>query len=186
MSRDKIIAGLDVGSSKIACVITRKNETGLTEIIGVGKLPFRDGLKQGSVVNIKETVRAIEAAVEAAENMAKEVVNDAVKSVYLSIKGTHIESQNKSGEINIGASLDREISRDDIQRVVDIAKAIQLPADKEIIQTITKSFSVDGQTGITNPLGMEGTHLFVNVNIITGLTAATNNLIKCVNNAGFE
>jgi cell division protein FtsA len=109
-----------------------------------------------------------------------------VKEVYVSIKGVHIESQNKSGAINIGASLEREISREDIQRVVDIAKAIQLPADKEIIQTITKNFSVDGQSGISNPLGMEGTHLSVNVHIITGLTATTNNLIKCVNNAGFD
>jgi len=186
MSKDKIITGLDVGSSKVACIIARKNESGPPEIIGMGKSPSRDGIKRGSVVNIKETGRAIEAAVEHAENMAKEVVNDAVKNVYASIKGIHIESQNKSGAINIGASLEKEISRDDIQRVVDIAKAIQLPADKEIIQTITKNFLVDGQSGITNPMGMEGTHLTVNVHIITGLTAATNNLIKCVNNAGFE
>ncbi|MEW6557485.1 MAG: cell division protein FtsA [Elusimicrobiota bacterium] len=179
MSREKIVAGLDVGSSKVACVIAKKNESDLPEIIGIGVAPCK-GLKNGSVVSIRETVKAIDLAVDAAEELADERVDELI----VGIKGQHIESINHTTAINV-VRTDKEIIHDDIVQIMSSAKAIRLPADREIIHTIPQEFSIDGQSGIEDPVGLEGCHLSVNVHIITGISSYLNNLQKSINNAGF-
>jgi len=179
MSREKIVAGLDVGSSKVACVIAKKVESDIPEIIGIGSAPCR-GLNKGSVANIKATVKAIEEVVDAAEIMADETIGE----VVVGIKGQHINSINHSTAINVVRS-DKEIIHDDISQVMTSAKAIMLPTDREIIHTIPQEFSVDGQNGIEDPIGLQGSHLSVDVHIVTGVKSYINNLQKCVNDAGF-
>ncbi|MFH0947384.1 MAG: cell division protein FtsA [Elusimicrobiota bacterium] len=180
MSKEKIIAGLDIGSSKVACVIAKKGESDIPEIIGVGNA-YCHGLNKGSVANIKETVRAIEEAVDAAEKMADETIEE----VVVSIKGQHINSINHSTAINV-VRTDKEIIHDDITQVMTSAKAIMLSTDREIIHTIPQEFAVDGQKGIEDPIGLQGYHLSVDVRIVTGVKSYINNLLKCVNNAGFD
>ena len=179
MSREKIVAGLDVGSSKVACVIAKKFESDIPEIIGIGSAVCR-GLNKGSVANIRETVKAIEEAVDAAETMADETIGE----VVVGIKGQHINSINHSTAINV-VRTDKEIIHDDISQVITSAKAIMLPTDREIIHTIPQEFSVDGQKGIEDPIGLQGSHLSVDVHIVTGVKSYINNLQKCVNDAGF-
>ncbi|MBN1383544.1 MAG: cell division protein FtsA [Elusimicrobia bacterium] len=182
MPREKIIAGLDVGSSKVACVIAKKYELDLPEVIGIGVTPCK-GLKHGSVVNMKETEHAITAAVNQAEENAEGKIYD--DELIVSIKGQHIESYNHSTAINVTRT-DKEITPDDVAHVIGSAKQIRLGFDKEIIHIIPQDFIVDGQRGITDPVGLEGSHLSVDAHIVTGLSSAINNLGKCVSSAGFE
>ncbi|OQA91618.1 MAG: Cell division protein FtsA [Elusimicrobia bacterium ADurb.Bin231] len=181
MSKNEILVGLDVGSSKVACAIAKKGSSELPEIIGLSRVPCHEGMNRGVVKNMEAASLAVAQAIEQAEEKADERVS----SVIVSIKGDHIESVNKSGEINISRP-DTEITDEDIRRVVDATKSIHIPTDREIIQTVLKDFSVDGQKEITNPCGMEGTHLAVNVHLVIGLTSKINNLIKCISNAGAE
>ncbi|MFH1540451.1 MAG: cell division protein FtsA [Elusimicrobiota bacterium] len=179
MPREKIVAGLDIGSSKVACVIAKKVEFDIPEIIGTGFACCR-GVNRGSVANIRETVKAVDEAVDAAEAMADETIEEFV----VGIKGQHINSINHSTAINI-VRTDKEILQDDIAQVMASAKAIMLPTDREIIHTIPQEFTVDGQNGVENPIGLQGFHLSVDVHIITGIKSYINNLQKCVNDAGF-
>lgn len=182
MSREKIIAGLDVGSSKVACVIAKKFESDLPEIIGIGIVPCK-GIDHGNVVNRPATKQSITDAVNQAEESAKEkIYND---EVIVSIKGPHIESINHSTAINV-ASSDKEITLDDVAHVMGSVKQIRLGFDKEIIHIIPQDFIVDGQRGITDPIGLEGSHLSVEAHIVIGLSSAINNLGNCVADAGFE
>ncbi|MDD5686809.1 MAG: cell division protein FtsA [Elusimicrobia bacterium] len=181
MAREKVIAGLDIGSSKVACVIAKKEESDLPEVIGIGIAPCK-GLRHGTVVGMKETEAAITAAVDQAEEMADTKIDD--DEVVVSIKGQNIESLNHSTAINVTRT-DKEITSDDVAQVISSAKMIRLNYDKEIIHIIPQEFIVDGHRGITDPVGLEGSHLSVDVHIIIGLTSAINNLAKCVSNAGF-
>ena len=178
--RENYIVGLDIGSSKICCIIGRVGEENKLDVVGIGKATGR-GLKGGMIVNIEETVNTITKAVETAEAMSGEVV----KSVYVNIKGEHVESFNHSGAINISRT-DKEILQEDVDLVLESAKAIQIAPDREIIHTIPQVYIVDKQRGVPDPIGMEGSHLGVEVHIATVSTTSLNNIIKCINRAGFN
>ncbi len=178
--KQRIVIGLDVGSSNVYAVVGKITQKPEVEIIGSARLSCR-GLRNGVVVNIEETTRAIGQAIEEAEGMA----NTPIKAVYVGIEGGHIESFNHQGAIMISRS-DKEIAEEDILRVIDSARAIRLSPEREIIHTLPQGFVVDGQKGVMDPVGMEGSHLGVNVHIVTGVSTIINNLIKCINRNGLE
>lgn len=180
MAKLEIAAGVDLGSSQIVCVIGRKHELGKIEILGSSRVPCR-GIKGGVVVNINETIESITNSVE----MAEEKSNEEIHSVYIAIRGAHIDTFNHRGAIKISRT-DKEITQDDIEAVIESAKIIQISPDREIIHIIPQDFSIDRQSGIVNPLGMEGGHLSVDVHIIAASTSHLDNIYKCFNRAGFE
>jgi cell division protein FtsA len=178
--KQRIVIGLDVGSSNVYAVVGKITQKPEVEIIGSARVPCR-GLRNGVVVNIEETTHAIGQAIEEAEGMA----NTPIKTVYVGIEGGHIESFNHQGAIMISRS-DKEIAEEDILRVIDSARAIRLSPEREIIHTIPQGFVVDGQRGVMDPVGMEGSHLGVHVHIVTGVSTTINNLVKCINRNGLE
>jgi len=178
--KQKTVIGLDVGSSNVCALVGKITQKPEAEIIGTAKVPCR-GLRNGVVVNIEETTRAIGQAVDEAERMA----NTTIKAVYVGIEGGHIESFNHQGAIMISRS-DKEIAEEDILRVIDSARAIRLSPEREIIHTVPQGFVVDGQKGVMDPVGMEGSHLGVHVHIVTGVSTTINNLVKCINRNGLE
>ncbi|MFH1283529.1 MAG: cell division protein FtsA [bacterium] len=181
MAKSEIIAGVDIGSSQIVCVIARRNTLNhnAIEVLGSGR-KFCRGLKGGVVININETAQSITQAVEEAEDAAKESVNE----IYLAIRGNHIQSFNHHGAINI-ARTDKEIMSEDVTMVIDAAKAVPISQDREIIHIIPQDFSLDRQRGVPNPIGMEGTLLEVDVHMVTASGTHLNNIWKSVNRAGF-
>ncbi len=180
MAGEDLIVGLDIGTTKVCVIIGQYNPNGQLEITGVGTTPSR-GLRRGVVINIETTVRSIAAAVEAAEMMSgREVV-----SVYTGIAGGHIEGINSRGVVAV-TGRGREIAREDVDRVVDAAKAIVIPMDREVLHVIPQEFVVDEQGGIKNPIGMIGVRLEAEVHIITGAVTSAQNIVKCVNRAGFK
>lgn len=180
MPSDNIIAGLDIGTTKICAVIGEYDENGRLEITGIGKAPST-GLRQGVVINIEATMKAVSEAIEAAEMMS----GREVYSVVTGIAGGHIEGINSRGVVAV-AGRGREIAPEDISRVIDAAKAIVIPMDREVLHVIPQEFIVDDQGGIRDPLGMIGIRLESEVHIITGSVTSAQNLIKCVNRAGFR
>jgi len=178
--KQKIVIGLDVGSSNVCAIVGKITQKPQVEIIGSARMPCR-GLRNGVVVNIEETTRAVGRAIEEAEGIA----NTTIKTVYVGIEGGHIESFNHQGAIMITRS-DKEITEEDILRVVDSARAIRLSPEREIIHTLPQGFVVDGQRGVMDPVGMEGSHLGVHVHIVTGVSTTINNLVKCINKNGLE
>ena len=180
MPSDSILVGLDIGTTKICAVIGEYNENGRLEITGIGKAPST-GLRQGVVINIEATMKAVSEAVEAAEMMS----GREVYSVVTGIAGGHIEGINSRGVVAV-AGRGREIAPEDISRVIDAAKAIVIPMDREVLHVIPQEFIVDDQGGIRDPLGMIGIRLESEVHIITGSVTSAQNLIKCVNRAGFR
>jgi cell division protein FtsA len=180
LAGEYLIVGLDIGTTKVCIIIGQFNESGQLEITGVGTTPSR-GLRRGVVINIETTVRSIAAAVEAAEMMSgREVV-----SVYTGIAGGHIEGINSRGVVAV-TGRGREITREDVDRVIDAAKAIVIPMDREVLHVIPQEFVVDDQGGIKNPIGMIGVRLEAEVHIITGAVTSAQNIVKCVNRAGFK
>jgi cell division protein FtsA len=178
---DDLVVGLDIGTTKVCAIIGQVNEaSGEVEIIGVGSTPSR-GLRRGVVVNIEKTIKSILAAVEEAEMMSGREVG----GVYAGIAGGHIEGLNSRGVVAV-SSRDREIARTDVDRVVDAARAIAIPMDREIIHVIPQEFIVDQQGGITDPVGMVGVRLEAEVHIITGSVTSIQNVVKCANRAGFK
>ncbi|HPD79710.1 MAG TPA: cell division protein FtsA [Spirochaetia bacterium] len=177
---DRIITGLDIGTSKVSVVIAEINDSGVLEIIGVGNAPC-NGLRRGVVVNIEATVQAIIKAVEDAELMS----GREIRSCFTGIAGANIEGINSRGVVAVSGK-NREISEDDINRVVEAARAIAIPMDREILHVIPQSFIVDDQKGIKNPLDMIGVRLEAEVHIITGSLTTTQNLVRCINRAGFS
>jgi cell division protein FtsA len=169
---------LDIGTSKVVVAIGERNEKGIIEITGVGSSPS-SGIRKGVVVNIEATIKAITEAIEAAEVMSGQEVS----SCWISIGGSEIEGLNSRGVVAI-AGPNREISRDDIIRVTEAARAVTVPMDRQIIQTIPQSYIVDDHKGIREPLGMIGVRLESEVHIITVAVTMMKNLIKCVNRAG--
>jgi len=178
--KQRIVIGLDVGSSNVYAVVGKITQKPEVEIVGSARVSCR-GLRNGVVVNIEETTRAIGQAIEEAEGMA----STPIKAVYVGIEGGHIESFNHQGAIMISRS-DKEIAEEDILRVIDSARAIRLSPEREIIHTLPQGFVVDGQKGVMDPVGMEGSHLGVHVHIVTGVSTIINNLIKCINRNGLE
>jgi cell division protein FtsA len=174
----KLLVGLDVGTSKIAAIVAEVRPEGGFEIIGMGSHPSR-GLKKGVVVNIETTVNAIQRALEEAELMA----DCKIREVYTGIAGSHVRSFNSQGMV---AVKDKEVALADIDRVVDTARAVQIPNDQQILHVLNQEFIIDGQEDVREPLGMSGVRLEVKVHIVTGAVSAAQNIVKCVRRCGLE
>ncbi|MBL9041723.1 MAG: cell division protein FtsA [Myxococcales bacterium] len=175
--REEIIVGLDIGTTKVACLVGEITDEGI-DIIGVGTQPC-SGLKKGVVVNIDSTVAAIAKAVEEAEHMA----GVEITQVYAGIAGSHIKAFHSEGVVAIR---DREVRPGDIERVIDAAKAVSIPQDREILHVVPREFSIDQQDGIKEPLGMAGVRLEARVHIVTAASASAQNIIKCCTRCGLE
>src|SRR5262245_37175887 len=177
---DRFVAGLDIGTTKICCVISERNASGGLDIIGAGRATSR-GMRKGVVVNVDQTVEALKAAVEEAELMAGVSVDRA----WVGIAGGHIRGFNSRGVVAITGK-EREVTRDDVERVVEAARAVQLPTDRAIFHALPRDFMMDDQEGIRDPIGMSGSRLEANVHIVTGAVSSLNNITNCVNRAGIE
>ena len=173
-----LIVGLDIGTSKIAALVGEVGRDDQVEVIGFGSHPSR-GLKQGVVVNIESTVQSIQRAVEEAELMA----GCDIHSVYTGIAGSHIRSLNSHG---IVAIRDREVHQSDVDRVIDAAKAVAIPADQKILHILPQEFLIDNQEGVREPVGMSGVRLEAKVHIVTGAVSAAQNITKCVRRCGLQ
>lgn len=173
-----LIVGLDIGTTKICAVVGEVESDGLVEIKGIG-LSESTGLRKGMVVNIEQTVQAIRAAIKEAELMA----GCEIHSVYVGIAGKHILSLNSHGVIAVKGN---EIDRQDIERAIDAAKAIAIPADREVLHILPQEFIVDNQRGIIDPLGMAGVRLEVSVHIVTGATTSAKNIYRSCNRSDLD
>lgn len=180
MSYDEdIIVGLDIGTTKVCAVIGRFNEYHTIDVVGIGVTPSK-GLRKGVVVNIESTVNSVATAIEKAELMA----GIEVRSVYSGIAGGHIEGINSRGVVAV-SNKSKEINMVEVERVIDAAKALALPMEREVIHVIPQEFIVDNQEGIKDPLGMNGVRLEAEVHIVTGAVASAQNIVKSVNRAGY-
>jgi cell division protein FtsA len=182
MSRNRIIASMDIGSSKIRVVVGVVDEkTGMPNILGMGLAPTGSGIRKSLVIDVDETINALASALEDAERMAGEPIHH----VYLGVGGHHIDSTNSKGVIATN-NPSREISEDDMDRALEAAQALSIPANRTILKIIPRSFAVDEQRGIKFPVGMTGIRLEVDAHIVSGLTPAIKNLEKCVLQAGVD
>lgn len=177
-TENNMIVGLDIGTSKVATVVGDVGEDNQVEIVGVGSHPSR-GLKKGVVVNIESTVQAIQRSIEEAELMA----GCQIHSVYTGIAGSHIRGMNSHGIVGVK---DREVSSGDVERVLDAARAVAIPADQRVFQVMPQEFVVDQQEGIREPVGMSGVRLEAKVHLVTGAVSAAQNIIKCIQRCGLE
>jgi cell division protein FtsA len=173
-----LIVALDIGTSKVVSIVGEVTPTNEVEIVGLGSHPSR-GLKKGVVVNIESTVQSIQRAVEEAELMA----GCQIHSVYAGIAGSHIRSLNSHG---IVAIREKEVSVGDVERVIDAARAVAIPADQQILHTLAQEFIIDSQEGIKEPVGMSGVRLEAKVHLVTGAVSAVQNIVKCVRRCGLE
>lgn len=178
MAGNPLIVGLDIGTTKICAIVGEKNPDGHLDVIGVGTHPSH-GLRKGVVINIETTVESIKAAVEQAEQQAGIDIN----SVYVGIAGGHIKSFNSTGVVGVKGG---EVTDADVKRVIEGAKAVAIPMDREVIHVIPQEFIIDNQGGIKEPVGMSGVRLESRVHIVTGAISAAQNLVKCVNKAGLN
>ncbi|MEK7595197.1 MAG: cell division protein FtsA [Patescibacteria group bacterium] len=179
MAKEKIVTGIDAGSSKVSTIVANVND-GRISVIGVSQVAST-GIKKGVVVDIDEAVEAIDQSLEKAQRMA----GVSIHSAFVSVSGSHIESLNSHGVVAVSHQ-GTEIGSDDIARVTEAAQAISLPSSKEIIHVLPRDFIVDGQNGIKDPTGMSGIRLEVETNVITGLATSIRNLVKCVSQVGVE
>lgn len=174
----RLIVGLDVGTTKVVAMVGEIAEDGRIHIVGLGSHPSH-GLKRGVVVNIDATVNSIQRAVEEAELMA----GCQIHSAYTGIAGSHIRSLNSHG---IVAIKNKEVTQADIDRVMDAAKAVAIPADQRILHVLPQEFIIDHQGGIHDPIGMSGVRLEAKVHIVTGAVSSAQNIVKCVRHCGLE
>lgn len=174
----KLLVGLDIGTSKVVAIVGEISPDNEIEVVGLGSHPSR-GLKKGVVVNIESTVQSIQRAIEEAELMA----GCEIHSVYAGIAGGHIRSLNSHG---IVAIRDNEVSHNDVDRVIDAARAVAIPADQKILHILPQEFVIDGQEGIREPVGMSGVRLEARVHMVTGAVSAAQNIVKCVRRCGLE
>ncbi len=179
--REQYLVGLDVGTSKIAAIVGEAidDEEGL-DIVGIG-LAEANGIRRGAVVNLEAAVESIKKAIEEAELTAGVEID----SVHLGLSGAHVKAFNSRGVVAV-AGKSREITREDVRRAIDAAKAVALPSGREIVHVLPQDFVVDEQDGIGAPIGMTGARLEVNVHVVTGSTSTTQNIVACVNRAGVE
>ena len=173
-----LIVGLDIGTSKVVAIVGEVSLEGALEIVGIGSHASR-GLKKGVVVNIESTVQSIQHAVEEAELMA----GCEIHSVFAGIAGSHIRSLNSHG---IVAIRDGEVNATDVERVIDAARAVAIPADQKVLHILPQEFIIDGQEGIREPIGMSGVRLEARVHMVTGAVSAAQNIVKCVRRCGLE
>ena len=178
--RERYLVGLDVGTSTVCAVVGESLENGSLDMVGIGVAESR-GIKRGVVVNLEAAVESIKKAIDEAELMAGVEID----SVHLALSGPHIKGFNSRGVIAV-AGKNREISRDDVRRAIDAAKAVALPAGRDILHVLPQDFVVDEQDGIGAPIGMTGARLEVNVHVVTVATSTLHNIVACVNRAGIE
>jgi cell division protein FtsA len=171
-----LIVGLDIGTSKVVAMVGELTSDRKVEVVGLGSHPSR-GLKRGVVVNIESTVQSIQRAVEEAELMA----GCEIHSVYAGIAGSHVRSLNSHG---IVAIKNKEVTAEDVDRVIDAARAVAIPADQKILHILPQEFLIDSQEGIREPIGMSGVRLEAKVHIVTGAESAAQNIVKCVQRCG--
>ncbi|HEC04936.1 MAG TPA: cell division protein FtsA, partial [Thiothrix sp.] len=169
---ENMIVALDIGTSKVVALVGEVGEDGKLSVIGIGKHPSR-GMKKGVVVNIDATIESIQRAIEEAELMAG--VN--IQTVFAGIAGSHIRSMNSHGVVAIK---ENEVTDADIERVMDSARAIAVPADQLILHVLPQEFIIDDQDGIREPIGMSGVRMEANVHMVTGSRSAAQNIVKCV------
>lgn len=174
----QLIVGLDIGTSKVVTLVAEVNEAGQVEIIGMGEQPSH-GLKKGVVVNIESTVQSIRRSVEEAELMA----GCEIHSVNVGIAGSHISSQNSHGMVAIK---DKEVTEEDVERVMDAARALPVPADRKILHVMPQQFVIDDQEGIREPVGMSGVRLEAKVHVVMAALSSVQNIVKCVQRCGLE
>jgi cell division protein FtsA len=179
MARDDIVVGLDIGTSKVAAIIGEVGESNQIEVIGVGLAPSK-GLRKGVVVNLEATTASIEKAVSDAEMMAGVEVG----SVFAGVAGGHIRGINHHGVVIVPNRKTRSITEADIKRVINQAKAIEMPIEREILEALPREFIVDDQRGIRDPVGMSGTRLEALIHIVTGAVTSVQNIVKAINSAG--
>src|SRR3972149_11155867 len=179
MAKDKVIVGIDIGSTKIATIIATQEDSQIN-IIGAATSPSR-GLRKGQVVDIDEAIKSITQSLESSERMA----GYSIGAAFVSVDGTHIESQNSKGVVAV-SNPEAEISEADVGRVIEAARAISLPSSREIIHVIPRHFVVDSQSGIKDPIGMNGVRLEVETNIVTGAATALRNIAKCTSQVGVD
>jgi cell division protein FtsA len=179
MARGETIAGLDIGTTKTCAIIAAGGPGGL-EVIGVGEAPSL-GMRKGVVTDLEETVKSIEVATERAERMA----GVHVSQVYVGVTGEHVSSTNNHAVVAV-AGEGREVGASDIRRVVEASKIINLATDRQIIHALPRHFTIDGQDGVTDPIGMSGGRLEVDTHIVTGGSTFITNVLKCVSRAGLE
>jgi cell division protein FtsA len=177
---ESFLVSCDIGSSKVCVLIGEPNARGGLDILGKGATQHR-GTRKGNIINVDSTVEAIKRSAEEAEIMAGTQITRA----YAGLSGSAVRSFNSRGVVAV-AGRAREISREDITRVVDAAKSVQVPQDHEIVHAIAREFSVDGQEGIADPIGMVGARLEANVHIVTAPVAVSQNIAACVNKSGIE
>jgi len=175
---DQVLVGLDIGTSKIACVVAESSPDGKLDVIGIGTHPSR-GLRKGVVVNIESTVESIRLAIEEAELMS----GVDIQSVFTGIAGSHIRGYNSHGVV---ASKGSEVMREDVERVIDAAKAMNIPADQKILHILPQEYIIDNQDGIREPIGMSGVRLEAKVHIVTGAVSSAQNIIKCCNRCDLD
>lgn len=180
MPKDKVIVGIDVGTSKVATIIGTCPPDDSVNVIGVSSVPSR-GLRKGQVVDIEEAVEVISKSLEEAERMA----GYSIGSAFISVGGSHISSENSRGVVAV-AEPEKEITPNDVERVIEAAKAISLPSAREILHVLPRGYVVDGQEGIKDPLGMTGVRLEAETHIISSSATATRNLAKCLEEVGVE
>ncbi|WP_197329963.1 cell division protein FtsA [Ralstonia syzygii] len=173
-----LLVGLDIGTSKVVAVVAELRPDGAYEVIGMGQAESK-GLKKGVVVNIEATVQSIQKALEEAELMA----DCKISEVFTGIAGSHIRSFNSSGMVAIK---DKEVTPADVARVIETAKAVNIPTDQQILHILTQEFIIDGQEDVREPIGMSGIRLEVKVHIVTGAVSAAQNIVKCVRRCGLE
>jgi cell division protein FtsA len=173
-----MIVGLDIGTSKVVAIVGEISAEGSIEVVGIGSHPSK-GLKKGVVINIESTVQSIQRAVEEAELMA----GCQIHSVYVGIAGSHIRSLNSHG---IVAIRDREVYALDLERVIDAAQAVAIPADQKVLHILPQEYVIDNQEGIREPLGMSGVRLEAKVHLVTCATNAAQNIEKCIRRCGLE
>ncbi len=177
-TEQRLVVGLDVGTSKVVAIVGELQDDGSLEVIGFGMHPSR-GLKRGVVVNIEATVASIQRAVDGAALMA----DCEIHAVYAGIAGSHVRSLNSHG---IVAIRDGEVTRSDVERVIEAASAVAIPADQKILHVLPQEFIIDGQEGIREPIGMSGVRLEARVHMVTGAASAAQNIVKCVQRCGLE
>ena len=180
MTKDlkNLIVGLDIGTSKVVAVVAEVLPDGRHEVIGLGQHESK-GLKKGVVVNIEATIASIQAALEEAELMA----DCKIRTVYTGIAGSHIRSFNSRGMVAIK---DKEVTAADVARVIETARAVNIPTDQQFLHTVSQEFVVDNQEGVREPIGMSGIRLEVKVHIVTGAVSAVQNIVKCIRRCGLE
>ena len=177
-SQNRIIVGLDIGTSKVVALVAEVDADGQIEIIGMGSHPSR-GMKKGVVVNIESTVQSVQRAIEEAELMA----GCQIDSVYVGIAGSHVRSLNSHG---IVAIKDGEVIEADLERVLDAAQAVAIPADQKILHILPQEYVIDNQEGIREPLGMSGVRLEAKVHLVTCAVNAAQNIEKCIKRCGLS